>query len=204
MADKDTKEDLDLDTEQVGKSKTNLLIIILIVAILAVGGGVAAVFLLGGDDEDKGSEEDAAEAAPAHPAAIYSKMHRPFIINFEDTKKARFLQLEISVMSHDQHSIDLFVEHTPVIRNAFVTVLSSQSFDVMNSREGKEKLNKVLLKLVNDTLTTEVADNPAPPSEEEDDDDDEKSTHDKPAHDESSKTEHTYIKKLYFISLVMQ
>ena len=154
----ENEEDLDLDTDQAGKSKTNLILIILIVMILAVGGGVAAVFLLSDDDKDGDSGEDAsADDIPVKVAPIYSKIHRVFIINFEDTRKARYVQIEMSIMSRDQQSIDLATEHLPVIRNNFITILSSQKYEVLNTRVGKEQLNADLLKSINDTIATEVS-----------------------------------------------
>jgi len=157
-------KDLDLDTEDTGKNKTNLLIIILIVVILLVGGGVAAVFILGGDDDaDKAAGKDSAEAAQVvKPNAIYTELRPTFVINFEETKQARYLQIDISVMSRDQKSIDLIHEHSPVIRNNIITILSSQKFLEINTKEGKKKLQQALLQSVNNTIAQELSSSPPP------------------------------------------
>jgi len=199
MAIEEKEEDLDLDTDQAGKSKTNLLLIVLIAVILAVGGGVAAVFLLSGDDKDADSEEHtSADALPVKVAPIYSKIHRVFIINFEDTSKARYVQIEMSIMSRDQNSIDLATEHLPVIRNNYITILSSQKYEVLNTRAGKEQLNIDLLKSINDTIATEVSATPntdKPDAEEGDDE----------AHAPTAVADgHKYIEAIYFTSFVMQ
>lgn len=195
MAEK--KEDLDLDVE-AGKSKTNLLIIILIVVILAVGGGVAAMFLLSGDDskKDKGEHnagESESHAAPVH--AIYSALRPTFIINFEDSSKARYMQLDLSVMAHQQHSIDLVQEHSPVIRNNIITLLSSQKFEEVNTFAGKQKLQKQLLDSINQTIDAEVKNIPAPKDEEGD-----SNEHGAATSDHGGK----YIEAVYFTSFVMQ
>ncbi len=189
------KEDLDLDVEQGGKSKTNMLIIILIVVILAVGGGVAAMFLFSGDDsdgKDAHKTDESAHAAPAH--AIYFPLRPTFIINFEDTSKARYVQLDLSVMSNDQHAIDLVQEHSPVIRNNIITILSSQKYEILNTREGKEKLRVQLLNSINRTIAAEVSHSPQPEHKTDD--------------SEDAAVPHTtgqnYIKAVYFTSLVMQ
>lgn len=193
MADKD----LDLDTENEGKSKTNLLIIVLIIVILAVGGGVAAMFLLGGDDEKSDSKDghggaDAAHATPVNAPAIYSNMRPTFVINFEDTSKARYIQVDLVVMARQQHSIDLVQEYTPVLRNNIITILSGQNYEEINTKEGKEKLQGLLLKSINDTITAEVTNSPPPVTDD--------SEHPAPAHVPGS----SYIEAVYFTSLVMQ
>lgn len=199
MAVKENEEDLDLDTDQAGKSKTNLLIIVLIVVILAVGGGVAAVFLLSGDDKDGDSEENAsADAQPVKVAPIYSKIHRVFIINFEDTSKARYVQIEMSIMSRDQNSIDLATEHLPVIRNNFITILSSQKYEVLNTRVGKEQLNNDLLKSINDTIAAEISATPNTEKADTEEGDDEAQAPTAVADG------HKYIEAIYFTSFVMQ
>lgn len=195
MAAKDDK-DLDLDTDNTGKSKTNLLIIILIIVILAVGGGVAAMFLLGGGDkdaEDKAADNAGGGQLPTKAAAIYSTLRPTFIINFEDTSKARYLQVDIAVMSRNQSAIDLTQEHLPVIRNNIITILSGQTFDALNTRKGKEKLRADILKSINNTITAEVTNTPTPAAEEDSDD--------QPA---SYPAGTAYIESVYFTSLIMQ
>ncbi len=190
------EEDLDLDVE-AGKSKTNLLIIILIVVILAVGGGVAAMFLLSDGDskEDKGKEHETggeSHAAPAH--AIYSALRPTFIINFEDTRKARYMQIDLNVMAHNQHAIDLVQEHSPVIRNNIITILSSQKFEEVNTYAGKQKLQKQLLDAINRTIDAEVKNTPATNHDEE-------SSEHAPAEEIPGGK---YIEAVYFTSFVMQ
>jgi len=197
MAEKDDK-DLDLDTDNAGKSKTNLLIIILIVVILAVGGGVAAMFLLGGDEEagDGASAEggDAVTAPVVKAPPIFSTMRPTFILNFEDTTSARYMQVDISIMSRSQASIDLAQENSPVIRNNIITILGGQTFEELNTRKGKEKLQKRILISINNTIKAEVMNSP-PPAEEE-------------AADENAAAVQapgaSYIEAVYFTSFVMQ
>ena len=202
MAEKETEEDLDLDVDKAGKSKTNMLIIILIVVILLVGGGVAAVFLLSGDDSDTASDKPKSEGVtpvvPAH--VIYSALHPTFVINFEDTAKARYVQLDLTVMAHEQHAIDLVQEHSPVIRNNIITILSGQKYEVLNTNAGKQKLRADLLDSINKTIADEVNHSATeePPAEGEHD------AKPEDGHAASLDEEHTYIQAVYFTSLVMQ
>jgi len=185
-------KDLDLDTEDTGKNKTNLLIIILIAVILLVGGGVAAVFILGGDDADKAANNDSAEAAMAvKENAIYTELRPTFVINFEETKHARYLQIDLSVMSRDQKSIDLIHEHSPVIRNNIITILSGQKFLEINTKEGKKKLQEAILQSVNSTIAQELSSTPSPEGDGEK----------KMAADAEA---NKYVEAIYFTSFVMQ
>lgn len=198
MAVKEEEQDLDLDIDQTGKSKKKLLIIILIIVILMVGGSVAAYFLLSGDDkaDEKGEHKDA-NATPVKAAAIYFTLHPTFVINFEDTSKARYFQIDIAVMSRDQHSISLVEEHSPVIRNNIITILSSQNYTELSTREGKQKLNGELLKSINATVAAEVATSTPHVNEGEEE---KKQEHASAPVD----AEHAYIEAIYFTSFVMQ
>ncbi len=212
MAEKETEEDLDLDVDKAGKSKTNMLLIILIVVILLVGGGVAAVFLLSGDDSDSETASDAQKSEEATPVAaahvIYSALRPTFVINFEDTAKARYVQLDLTVMAHEQHAIDLVQEHSPVIRNNIITILSGQKYEVLNTNAGKQKLRADLLESINKTIADEVSNTAAaePPAEGEHDAKSEDGNAESDPHAESapSDEEHAYIQAVYFTSLVMQ
>lgn len=184
------KEDLDLDTEKSGNGKKKLFIIIGVVLLLGLAGG-AAMFFLSGDEQSDNKDSKTETEVAAHAPVIYEKLHRTFIINFEDSSKARYFQIDISVMSHVQHSIDLFVEHTPVIRNNIITILSSQSFEVLNTRAGKQKLNDELLKSINDTIIAEVSASPPVKTDEK-------------KGEKKDGNSHTYIEAVYFTSFVMQ
>ena len=194
MAEKEEK-DLDLDTDNAGKSKTNLLIIILIVVILAVGGGVAAMFLLGGDDDasEGNSSGDQAAAPVVKAPAIFSNMRPTFILNFEDTSKARYMQVDISVMSRSQASIDLALEHSPVIRNNIITIMGGHTFDQLNTKEGKAKLRKSILNSINETITSVVTNSTPPASDESGD-----------GAGAVAAPGTSYIEAVYFTSFVMQ
>lgn len=196
MAVKEEKQDLDLDVDQSGKSKKKLLIIVFIILIVMIGGSVAAFFLL--SDSDKAAEKGehkTDDATPAHAPAIYFKMHQTFVINFEDTSKARYFQMDLTVMSRDQHAISLFEENLPVIRNNIITILSSQKFVELNTRQGKQKLNAELLKSINETIAAEVAS--STPHAKEGKEQDKHAT-------APIAAEHAYIEAVYFTSFVMQ
>ncbi len=159
MADKKEKEDLDLDVKGGGKSNT-VLLIALIVLLLLVGGGGAAFFLLGGGD-NKSAKSDAG-AATEHKAekvedkeTHYLELGKEFVVNLEDTSKVNYLQVSIQVMAHKTEPLDLIKENMPVIRNKLMLILSSQKYEEVNTRKGKEKLRKEIKEAIQTILHEE-------------------------------------------------
>ncbi len=156
MADKE--EDLDLDVKGGGKSNT-LLLIILIVLLLVVGGGGAAFFLLGGDDKEGGNEEAAGSEHPAEKIEAkevhYLKFEKEFVVNLEDNSKVNFMQVEIQIMAHSMEPLNLVEHHMPVIRNKLMLILSSQKYEEVNTREGKEKLREEIKEAIQEILHEE-------------------------------------------------
>ncbi len=156
MADKD--EDLDLDVKGGGKSNT-LLLIILIVLLLVVGGGGAAFFLMG--DKDKG-EEAAAEGEHAAEAVEEKETHylelgKEFVVNLEDNRKVNYLQVEIQVMARSGEPLRIIEENMPLVRNKVMLILSSQKYEELNTREGKEKLREAIKQAIQEILHEESA-----------------------------------------------
>ncbi len=157
MADKD--EDLDLDVKGGGKSNT-LLLIILIVLLLVVGGGGAAFFLMG--DKDQGEEAAAAEGEHAAEAVEEKETHylelgKEFVVNLEDNRKVNYLQVEIQVMARSSEPLTIIEENMPLVRNKVMLILSSQKYEELNTREGKEKLREAIKQAIQEILHEESA-----------------------------------------------
>ena len=171
------KEDLDLDVEGKGGkkkgSKMKLIIIILVVLILAGGGGGAAWYFLIRQSGDEAAELEAAmdegdqEAAPVakskkkkkknhNEPPIFVGLDPAFVVSFKDQSQARFMQLSVELMSRDQEVIDIVDSYKPMIRNNLLLLFSSQKFEEIVTREGKEHLLEQTLEEVNNTLLNEA------------------------------------------------
>jgi len=158
MAEKENDEDLDLDVKTGGKSK-NIILIALVVLLLLVGGGGAAFFLLGGDDkaedaEAKDTTEHAAEKVEAKETH-YFKLGKEFVVNLEDNRKVKFMQVDIQVMAHQVEPFALIEHHMPVIRNKVMLILSSQKYEEVNTQEGKEKMREDIKQAIQEILHEE-------------------------------------------------
>jgi flagellar protein FliL len=125
--------------------KKKLIIIILAVLVLA-GGGAGAYFFFLGHDESK-PKEAKVEHAPVGPP-LYVALDPPFVVNFEASQLVRFLQITVQLMSRDPETVEMIKANDPVIRNDLLLLFGNQSYDVIATREGKEKLREQALEAV--------------------------------------------------------
>ena len=141
MAEKD--EDLDLDAKPASNKK--MIIIMALVGLLLVGGSVGVtIMLLGGDKE-------AAEETVAEEPVVLETHYLPLekmVITFAQQGSAKYLQLEMQLMAHDQAVLDAVTEHMPVVKNDLLVLLSGQSPDPLRTLEGKEALRGEILTAV--------------------------------------------------------
>ncbi|WP_049623333.1 flagellar basal body-associated FliL family protein [Frateuria defendens] len=123
------------------------LVIILVVALLAVSGVCGyALYALRGHG---GAQAASAEAAPKLSAQeLYLAMDPPFVVNFRDGDAIRFLQVGVSLMSHDQAALDAAKGADPVVRDALVKLFSSKDYAFLSDAAGKQKLQAEALAAV--------------------------------------------------------
>ncbi len=151
--------------EQQAKKKKPLLLIIAVAVVLLGGAGGGAYFMLGkGDAEaavdanatvanDSSDSEDTSETLGE---AYYFSLDPPFIVNFAGTNRARFLQVSIEGLTRDSKVKEDITKHLPQVRNNLVLLLSSKTYDELNTMEGKAGLRKQVLKEIQKILETET------------------------------------------------
>lgn len=146
--------ELEQDLEDGGapvKKRKSLFLVIAGVAIIVVA-GLALYALFGHSKKD-------AEQKPQivlSKSELYLPLDPTFVVNFQQDETTRYLQVGVSIMSHDQAALDSAKAADPVIRNALVMLFSSQTYDTLNSTAGRVQLEKQSLatikKIVNDRL----------------------------------------------------
>lgn len=151
MAEAKTKE------PQASGSGKGMKILIGVMALLLMVAVGAVSYLLGHRSApaatataESASTEHASEKADEKPEAsseskgghdaLYLALDPPFIVNFQSDSAARFLQVGVQLMAHDQKALDAAKASEPAVRNALVMLFSSQDAKTLISREGKEKL----------------------------------------------------------------
>ncbi len=149
------------EQEQEGKKKKGPLMLILIVLVLvgaSVGGTLYFMGFFSGEKkegdghEEAAAEEHGGEESHGPKVIVYHKFEQPFTVNFQTATGLRFLQVEMEAMAYDQHAIDELVKHMPVVRNKVIFLLSSQRYEDLISREGKERLRQQVLEAIQSVL----------------------------------------------------
>lgn len=168
MADEDVVEDddeIEAGSEDV-KKKLPLKLIIIIAVVLLAGGGGGAFFMMGdkaddavvaeGSGEDTEGDAEEGEETAAVGEAVYFSLDPPFIVNFTGKSRARFLQVSIEGLTRDIKVKEDITKHFPQVRNNLVLLLSGQTYEDLNTPEGKTTLRKQVLKEVQKVLEAET------------------------------------------------
>jgi flagellar FliL protein len=106
------------------------------------------------DAAAEGDEEKSGKPAPAN----YVSLEPPFVVNFEGNSAARFLQINVEVMSRKVEYAEHIKKHMPVIRNNLVLLFGSQTYDKVSTLKGKEELRQKALAEVQKILEEETGD----------------------------------------------
>ncbi len=146
------------DPQVVAKQKRKKLIIIIVAVLVLLGISIGGTLtLLGAFSGDPAAEADAAsEAEPTKQPAIYYPLNPAFVVNFEDRGRSRFLQAELTLLLRDTEVTHALDTHMPAIRNALVMLLSAQSFETLQTAEGKEALREQALVKIQEVLQQEI------------------------------------------------
>lgn len=112
-------------------------------------------------EDEGGGEEAAAEGEGGHDgkkaaSAIYYPMTPSFVVNIGDSDASHFLQIEMQVRAKNAAVTDALKLHDPQIRNALLMLLGTQTVAEVNSREGKEALQKKVLAEIQRILKAET------------------------------------------------
>lgn len=149
-------DDLDLDVKK-GKGSMGKVIAIVVAVVVLVGGAVGAtlLFLSGSETPPEGAAA-AVDAPVKKGPPLYFAFDPPFVTSFQDQSLARFMQVTVEVMSHDEESIKEVETYAPAIRNALVMVFGSQTFESVRTREGKEAMRAEVLAEIQKLMTEQT------------------------------------------------
>ncbi|WP_430391043.1 flagellar basal body-associated FliL family protein [Dyella sp. 20L07] len=132
------------------KKGSSKMVMVMGVAMLAMA-GVCAYVLLGPRAAPPASATEEPKVALSKQEQ-YLPLDPPFVVNFKDDQSMRFLQVGVSLMSHDAAALAAAKDADPVIRNALVMLFSSQDYSILSDAAGKEKLQAQALEAVRKIL----------------------------------------------------
>lgn len=120
------------------KRRSPLVIGIVLIVLVCLGGG--GYFWQSRHAVPAKAEK--AQAPDAGKPEIYLALEPAFVVTFRegDGDALRYLQVGVTLMSHDQKAINVAKEADPVVRDGLVSLFSSQKFDVVTETAGREKL----------------------------------------------------------------
>lgn len=125
------------------KKKSLLLLIVVALVVVALAGAGGFMFM------HKGGKSAKAEAPKV---AVYYALDPSIVVNFQDDRAIRFLQVGISLMAYDPKAIEDAKAAEPRIRNALLLLFSGQKYANLATEQGKLELQKQALKQVQDIL----------------------------------------------------
>lgn len=145
-------------TKKSGAMKKILIIAGVVVVLLGAAAG--AYFMMAGGGADDGAVAGApdtaaaAEEVSAEPDEdpIYLALSPAFVVNFQESGRTRYLQIDLQAMAYDQEIIDKVRNNMPAVRNNLILLFSEQDYAALNSIAGKEALRKQVLDSINEAV----------------------------------------------------
>jgi flagellar FliL protein len=151
MAQREEASEAAVEAASAGnKSRKKLGIAVALVVVLGCAGAGGWMMMHGNDapaTKATGKGGKAAKVADTLPE-LYLAMEPAFVVNFRDDDAMRYLQVGVSLMSHDQAALNTAKEADPVIRNALLMLFSRQDYAILSDPVGKQKLQAQALEAV--------------------------------------------------------
>lgn len=145
MADKEEEA-----VEESGGGKKKLILLI-VGALVLVGGAIGGTLMLVGGGSEAESEEDIVEdVVKGDP--VYVDLKPPFTVNLDPDDAVGFLQVSMQVLTFNADVAEDMEKHKPLIRNNLVVLFGNQKSIDLRAPEGKEKLQKDALGVVQSVI----------------------------------------------------
>ncbi|MEL1264257.1 flagellar basal body-associated FliL family protein [Pseudoxanthomonas putridarboris] len=135
------------------------LLTIMLVAVIAAGaaGGGAWYFASRAGTADKPEAPRTTRPGTVPAPAQYFALEPPFVVNLVgETGGARYLQVEVQLMTRDPESLKAIELHAPAIRARLLMLFAQQDAASLMSRAGKERLQSDALTEVKTLLVAET------------------------------------------------
>lgn len=134
-------------------SFVKIAVMALLFGLLLVGASVGTTMMMinsghekeSGKDNEKGDKANKKKEDKHAEKTIFFELDPPFVVNFSNPGRIRFMQVAVQVSVGDPAVIERIKEYNPVIRNNLLLLLGSQNSDELRTREGKEKLRGQVL-----------------------------------------------------------
>ncbi len=149
------KDDLDLGEDKKSTQKWIVIILAatLVLLILAAAGLYFTGRLSFGKSPGTGAEDKAAKKTPSTAAkALHFYEFEPFLVNFPRGEIARLLQINFSILTYDEKTIEALKKHAPMIRNHLLLLLGRYKPEDLQPVQGKEALRQAIAQEIQKVL----------------------------------------------------
>ncbi|MBN4073896.1 MAG: hypothetical protein COC05_01300 [Gammaproteobacteria bacterium] len=141
------------------------IVLIVLVVLIVLGGSIGGGLYFGGffasDDAEHGDDEHKEDVAIAKMPAIYIALDPAFVVNFSDPDaKARFLQINGSILTRDPAVEADITTHITAIRSKLSVLFSTQKEAALRTVEGQEKLAADAVAVVRKIISAETGKRP--------------------------------------------
>ncbi len=131
----------------------SVAIIVTIVALLVIGGGGAWFYF--SSDSSATETTSSSSSIKARGESYYLALEPPFIVNFVYKDTLRYLQMTLSVMSHEPKILEQVTHHMPAIRHRLIMLISNKTFNELNGQDSKEALREEMLLEIRNIIQAE-------------------------------------------------
>lgn len=142
----DDKEESQGEGEQSGGKKKLIILaaVCLVLVGVAVAGTIIALKIFSGAEEEMiAAELVEPESEDTTPKpAIYYPIKPAIIVNFQARGRQRFLQAELTLLLRDEVMVQTVETHMPMIRNSLIMLFGGQTYEELQTAEGKEILQE--------------------------------------------------------------
>ena len=148
------KEEKTEDTEEEGGGGKKKKLMIIGGAVLLIGIAVGAtLFLMGGDAvTEEGATTEVVEEVEPKGDPVYIKIDPAFTVNLEPEDPVHFLQISVQILTYYEEVGEELTKHMPLIKNNLFTLFGMQKSAILRTPEGKEALQKEVLKAVQEII----------------------------------------------------
>ena len=125
------------------KSRKPLVIVVSVLLLLGLGAG-GYVWKARTAHAKPGK----AVAVNLSKTELYLPLEPAFVVNFRDDESLRYLQVGVTLMSHDAEALSVAKNADPVIRDALVALFSDQKYSIISDATGRADLQAKALAAV--------------------------------------------------------
>lgn len=130
---------VDAPVERSSRKPLVIGVLLVLLAALGAGGYVWQSRLAGHAATDRSTAPEISKTE------LYLPLDPAFVVNFRDADSLRYLQVGVTLMSHDPEAINVAKAADPVLRDGLVALFSNQDFTIIGDAAGRQKLQEQAL-----------------------------------------------------------